>query len=657
MCGICGVVGTNADLIDPATHRMMRAMPHRGPDDEGYERLPLGSTDHADIWVSLGFRRLAILDLSMAGHQPMFDAATGNCLVFNGEIYNYRGIRAKLESQGVTFRSSGDTEVLLAALTAWGEAALDELDGMFAFAFYESKSRRVLLARDPVGIKPLYYARTCGALLFASEIRTLLASGLVSDEFDPAGVAGFLAYGAPQDPLTVHAAIKSFPCGTYQWLRAAPRDNDVIEGARVEYWRMPAALPNRRPEEAAASLREALEKTVHEHLASDVPLAFFLSGGIDSAVIASLAAQTIGAVNTFCVGFESPGMRSELDVAEITARRIGAHHQQVIITRDSIVDTWDRWLSSADRPSVDGLNTFIISGAVRAANAKVAFSGLGADEIFGGYGNFFRVPQLLRAARIAAMLPLRLRQAMVAGLLPLVPRRYRTRLRMLADASANPVDVCLSLKQMLDRSTLRQLGFEPSALSLDEHFLQEDQLRLCTGSNSDIFRAVSCVETRYYMGNTLLRDSDTNSMAHSIELRVPFVGRRILEEAGLTPGHVHLGGGRTPKKVLGDAVGDLLAPEVLQRKKTGFTLPLGDWMFDQLRDSCEAGIDGLAAVPFVNQDEVRRLWAQFVENQRYSYWMKPLLLVALGTYADRCQRTYLDTSGALKVRPPRTRLV
>jgi asparagine synthase (glutamine-hydrolysing) len=192
MCGICGVVGTNAELIEPATHRMMRAMPHRGPDDEGYERLPLGSTDHADIWVSLGFRRLAILDLSMAGHQPMFDAATGNCLVFNGEIYNYRGIRAKLESQGVTFRSSGDTEVLLAALTSWGEAALDELDGMFALAFYESKSRRVLLARDPVGIKPLYYARTRGALLFASEIRTLLASGLVSDEFDPAGVAGFL---------------------------------------------------------------------------------------------------------------------------------------------------------------------------------------------------------------------------------------------------------------------------------------------------------------------------------------------------------------------------------------------------------------------------------------------------------------------------------
>jgi asparagine synthase (glutamine-hydrolysing) len=657
MCGICGVIGTSADLIEPATHRMMRAMPHRGPDDEGYERLPLGSTDHADIWVSLGFRRLAILDLSMAGHQPMFDAETGNCLVFNGEIYNYRSIRAKLESQGVTFRSSGDTEVLLAALSAWGEAALDELDGMFALAFYDSKSRRVLLARDPVGIKPLYYARIPGALLFASEIRTLLASGLISDEFDPAGVASFLAYGAPQDPLTVHAAVKSFPCGTYQWIRAAPRDDEVIEGARVEYWRMPAADPNRSPQEAAASLREALERTVREHLASDVPLAFFLSGGVDSAVIAALAARTMGTVNTFCVGFESPGMRSELDVAEITARRIGARHQQIVVTRDSIVDTWDRWLSAADRPSVDGLNTFIISGAVRAANAKVAFSGLGADEIFGGYGTFFRVPRLLRAAKVAAFLPLRLRQAIITGLLPLVPKRYRPRFKMLGDASATPVDVCLSLKQMLDRSTLRQLGFEPSALSLDDHFLDEGQLRLCGTANSDVFRAVSCVETRYYMGNTLLRDSDTNSMAHSIELRVPFVGRRILEEAGLTPGNVHLGGGHTPKKVVRDAVGDLLAPEVLQRRKTGFTLPLGDWMFDQLRDSCEAGIEGLAAVPFIDQDGVRRLWKELVANQRYSYWMKPLLLVALGTYADRCRRTYLDSSGALKVRPPRSRAV
>jgi asparagine synthase (glutamine-hydrolysing) len=657
MCGICGIIGPDAEVVDAATHRMMRAMPHRGPDDEGFERLPLGSTRAADIWAGLGFRRLAILDLSLAGHQPMFDHETGNCLVFNGEIYNFKSVRAKLESKGVGFHSTGDTEVLLKALTTWGEGALDEIDGMFALAFYEAKSRRILLARDPVGIKPLYYARAPRTLIFASEVRTLLASGLISDEFDPAGVASFLAYGAPQDPLTVHKAIKSFPCGTYQWIRAAPRDDDMIEGARVEYWRMPSADPTRRPDEAAASLRDALERTVREHLTSDVPLAFFLSGGVDSAVIAALAARTLGTVETFCVGFDSPGMKSELNVAEITARLIGAHHHQVIVTRESIVDTWDRWLSAADRPSVDGLNTFIISGAVRAANAKVAFSGLGADEIFGGYGNFFRVPRLLRVARIAAFLPLRLRQAMVAALLPLVPKRYRLRFKMLAAASANPVDICLSLKQMLDGSTLRQLGFEPSALSLDEHFLDEGQTRLCGTANSDVFRAVSCVETRYYMGNTLLRDSDTNSMAHSIELRVPFVGRRILEEAGLTPGTVHLGGGHTPKKVLRDAVGDLLAPEVLDRKKTGFTLPLGDWMFDQLRDSCEAGIDGLAAVPFINQDGARRLWQQLVDNQRHGYWMKPFLLVALGTYADRCRRTYLDTSGALKVRPPRTRLV
>jgi asparagine synthase (glutamine-hydrolysing) len=657
MCGICGVIGTNADLIEPATHRMMRAMPHRGPDDEGYERLPLGSTDHADIWVSLGFRRLAILDLSMAGHQPMFDPETGNCLVFNGEIYNFRSIRAKLQRQGVTFRSSGDTEVLLAALSAWGEAALDELDGMFALAFYESRSRRVLLARDPVGIKPLYYARTPHSLLFASEIRTLLASGLISDEFDPAGVAGFLAYGAPQDPLTIHKEIKSFPCGTYQWIRAAPRDDEVIEGARVEYWRMPAADPNRRPDEAAASLRQALERTIGEHLTADVPLAFFLSGGIDSAIVASLASRFLGEINTFCVGFESPGMKSELEAAGITARRIHANHHEVIVTPENIVDTWDRWFSAADRPSVDGLNTFIISGAVRAANAKVAFSGLGADEIFGGYGTFFRVPRLLRASQVAAVLPPRLRRALVAGLLPFIPERYRPRLKMLADASASPVDVCLSLKQMLDRDTLGTLGFEPARLSLDEHFLDESQARLCNASARDVFEAVSCVETRYYMGNTLLRDSDTNSMAHSIELRVPFVGRRVLEEAGLTPGHLHLGGGHTPKKILRDAVGELLAPEVLERPKTGFTLPLGDWMFAQLRESCEAGIEGLAALPFMDQRAARSLWSRFVDNHRRSYWMRPLLLVALGNYADKSRRTYLDSSGAMKVRPPQTRLI
>ncbi|MFM8579760.1 MAG: asparagine synthase (glutamine-hydrolyzing) [Planctomycetaceae bacterium] len=657
MCGICGFVGFDDARFSPVTHRMMRTMPHRGPDDEGHEKRLLAARGDSQVVASFGFRRLAILDLTLAGHQPMVDPETGNVLVFNGEIYNYRLIRQRLESRGIVFRSTSDTEVLLRALSLWGVDAFDELDGMYALAFYEARNRRVLLARDPVGIKPLYHARVPGAILFASEIRSLLASGVVSDEFDPAGVASFLAYGAPQDPLTVHKSIRSFPAGTFQWIQATPDARDIVEGDMVEHWHMPPVDLHRDPHDAARSLRKTLDITVQQHLASDVPLAFFLSGGIDSAVIASIAARHLGEVDTFCVGFESPGMASELDLAKATARHIGASHQSVIISQDTIVDTWDRWLSAADRPSVDGLNTFIISKAVRAANAKVAFSGLGADELFGGDWNFFRVPAILRALRVASVVPAGLRRAGMAAMLPLIPRRYQARVRMLSDASATAVDVGLSLKQMLDRDTMRSLGLESHLLPLDEHFLDPAQVLPCTKLSADVFRAVSCIESRLYMGNTLLRDSDTISMAHSSELRVPFVGRRVLEEAARTPGHVHLQGGRTPKRVLRDAVGDLLLPEILNRKKTGFTLPLGDWMFTTLRESCEAGIDGLGAIPFLNHGNARRLWNDLAENRRHSYWMKPLLLVALGNYADRCKRTYLDSAGAIKVRPDHQRLI
>ena len=653
MCGICGGIGFDTDVIEPAVRRMMRAMPHRGPDDEGYERTPMGESDGMGI-AAFGFRRLAILDLTMAGHQPMINWATGDCLAFNGEIYNYKILRERLEREGIAVTSTGDTEVLLKALSKWGEAALEMLDGMFALAFYEAKNRRVLLARDPVGIKPLYVAKIRQGLLFASEVRTIRASGIVSDEFDPAGVASFLAYGSPQDPLTVHRDIRSFPSGTSQWISMGP-DGGIREADRRRYWHFPAAIPHRTADEAAESLAATLRKAVHDHLAADVPVAFFLSGGIDSAAIATLAAETLGTVSTYSVGFDSPTMDSELSVAAETAALLRSDHHEVIIGRRDIASLWEEWLLADDRPSVDGLNTFLITKAVKAGNAKVAFSGLGADEIFGGYANFFRVRKLAPILRYMSFAPRAVRKALARALLPLCPARYRSRLMMLAQSNGQCVDLCIELKQKLGGDTLASLGLNAKELGLRPDFLPSELYAEFEDAGNDPFLAVSRVETYLYMGNTLLRDSDVNSMAHSIELRVPFVGKTVLEEAARTPGHLHLGEGRIPKAVLRGAVGGFLSPTVLNRPKTGFSLPVNDWMFDELRDSCEASIDALADLPFLDSTVCRRLWEQFQRDRGHTYWMKPLLLVSLGHYVDKCRRTYIDSVGAMKLQPPQSR--
>jgi asparagine synthase (glutamine-hydrolysing) len=222
---------------------------------------------------------------------------------------------------------------------------------------------------------------------------------------------------------------------------------------------------------------------------------------------------------------------------------------------------------------------------------------------------------------------------------------------MLAQASGRSVDLAIELKRMLGTDTMAQLGFRPKELGLRDDFLPPELYAELEDAGDDSFLAVSRVETYVYMGNTLLRDADTNSMAHSIELRVPFVGTRVLEEAGRTPGRLHLANGKIPKAVLRQAVGDLLPPAVLNRPKTGFTLPIGDWMYDELRDSCESAIDALQHVPFLNARAARGMWERFESERQHTYWMKPLLLVAVGNYVDQCKRSYIDSAGAMKLRP------
>jgi asparagine synthase (glutamine-hydrolysing) len=632
MCGIAGFISQDSTVVEPAVRRMMRAMVHRGPDDDGYERFSL-ARDAAGPTVGFGFRRLAIMDLSPLGHQPMVDGRTGDGIVFNGEIYNFVDLRVRLRSEGHEFHSTGDTEVLLRALSSWGERALEELDGMFALAFFHAATRRVLLARDPLGIKPLYVARLPGAALFASEVRALLASHVVPSDLDPAGIASYLAYGSPQDPLTIHRAIRSFPSGSCEWFDAGSLEGRPARPRR--YWRFPAAAAVPEAESAVASrVRALLENSVRRQCVTDVPLGVFLSGGIDSAAVAALAAKAQGLADTFAVGYQVAGVADETEAAAETAAFLGTRHFQTIVDDDWVLLQWHEWLKAADRPSIDGLNTYIVSGAVRDRGITVALSGLGADELFGGYPTFQQVPRLQRVMRTISWIPRGMRRAAATTLLAWLPEGKRAKAIDLLSNGSAVIELTALGRRALGDDTLQTLGFQSQSLGLSPAFLPPEAYDAFTPTR-DAFTAVAEAEACLYMGNTLLRDADANSMAHSLELRVPFLGRAVVDYVGCLPGKVRAPQGARPKHLLRRALATRLPNSVFDRPKKGFSLPMSDWMFGPLRDECEAAIDAVAACPLMDGSAVRRTWEFFHAQRKYVYWSRPLSLVALGSYLRR----------------------
>jgi len=643
MCGIAGVISADARAVEPAVRAMMRAMVHRGPDDEGYEQLPLGGerapvagvgSSPGEATLGFGFRRLAILDLTSAGHQPMVHKATGDCLIFNGEIYNFRWLRAKLEALGANVRSSGDTEVLLHALVAWGEKALDQIDGMYAFAFYHAASRRVWLARDPFGIKPLYVAQAKQAFVFASEVRTVLASGLVSNDLDPAGIASMLAYGAPQDPLTIHREIRSFPAGSCEWFGA-----EAAAGAwkmqRKRFWQFPPLGEAVKEHSAVRRIQTQLNASVRDQCISDVPMGVFLSGGIDSATLAAVARNHTSPVNTFSIGFESAGGTDELADAAATARALGTHHIQTVLDDEWICLQWSEWLQAADRPSIDGLNTFVVSGVVKQGGATVALSGIGADELFGGYPCFAKAQKLARFLGPLSLVPPRLRRSVAAAALMALPAGKRAKAVDLIAGGGSCVEVAASLRRVTSGRDLRSLGLEPGSLGLSEQYLPRAAFESFTDPAGDPFSAVSQAECFLYMGNTLLRDADVNSMAHSLEIRVPFLGRWLVDLVGALAGSVKAPPGGPPKHLLRKAAGAILPHNLFTRPKRGFTLPIGEWMFGPLRGECEAAIDTLAGCSVLDGAAVRRLWDTYRSQPGAIHWSRPLALVVLGNSLRR----------------------
>ena len=585
MCGLAAIFAHKTAAPPVARQELIairESMARRGPDGAG-------------LWVSrdrrvgLAHRRLAIIDPSETGAQPMGLAAPDTAeiryrIVHNGEIYNFRALRRELEAQGHAFRTESDTEVLLHLYHRYGTEMVDRLRGMYAFALWDAAKGGMLLARDPLGVKPLYYADTGGTLRVASQVKALLAGGAVSTEPEPAGNVGFFLFGSVPEPHTLFREVRALEAGSTLW----------IDGLGVKHLRrffdLPSVLAGEGAPGETVDLRDALCESVEHHLVADVPVGVFLSAGLDSASLAGLASEAKGTgLQTMTLGFneyrDTPD--DEVPLAEAVAAGLGTRHRTEYVAGADFHREIEDLLDAMDQPSIDGVNVYFIAKAAAGMGLKVAISGLGGDELFGGYDTFAQVPALVR------------RLGRVPGLRRL-GRGFRVVAAPLARHMTSPkvAGIFEYGTRYGDAYLLRRGLFMPWELPalLDAEQVREGWRALqplvrlgdCAAAVTGPRRKVMALEMCWYMRNQLLRDADWAGMAHSLEIRVPFVDAVLLRAvARLIAGGAALGKAemaRAPRKPLPEAL--------LARPKTGFSVPVGAWLGG--RDGNERGLRGWA---------------------------------------------------------------
>jgi len=628
MCGIAGIVSSRLEtgVREGAVRRMVERERQRGPDDRGF-----CSSGPA----TLGMCRLAIIDPAN-GHQPMISPDGRFSLIFNGAIYNHRELRAGLAGRGWNFRTHCDTEVLLAAFASDGPACLPRLRGMFAFAVWDEREQKLFAARDPLGIKPLYYARLPeSGVVFASELNALLASGLVPREIDPASVGEYLAWFSVPAPRTIYRGITNLPPGHEL---AVGADGRLKTGP---WWRLPAPCQPGRVatnyHDFVHGLRYQLEDTIRAHRVADVPVGAFLSGGMDSTAVVGLMTRSgASRLKTFSLVFGEAGF-SEQASARLAAEAFGTEHHEELITGSRVAADLPRILASFDQPTGDGINTYYASETARRGGVTVALSGLGGDELFGGYPSFRDLPRLNRLLPLWRRLPTRWR----AGLVDRLRTRPGTRPRKLADFLAHARDLheLASLQRRVLPEAARLALLSPDARALAQrlgpnHPQLEDFAAELIGA--DAFQIISAWELRTYMADVLLRDSDVFSMAHSLELRVPFVDRVLLEWLWPQPAWFKYDP-RHPKQALADAVADLVPAAIRHRRKQGFALPFAHWMLAELRPFLDDTFApaSLAACPWLEPAAAAQVWTGFKTSGDRRAWSRVWTLAVLIAFANR----------------------
>ncbi len=568
MCGIYGIFQLDGVSADPGLMPAMgRVIVHRGPDDEG---------NHVDGPCAIGMRRLSIIDLA-GGHQPLSNGDGTLWLVCNGEIYNFRELRSELESLGHRFKTASDSEVILHSYAQYGDEFIHRLNGMFAFALWDARRRRLIVGRDRLGIKPVYLFRDARRFAFASEAKALLKLPGISAEIDPAALHSYLNLGYVAAPLSIFRGISKLP----------PASMVVIEDGRIEerrYWRVSGVMDRGMPErEWVERIRTRLDASVRMQMVSDVPIGAFLSGGIDSSTVVGLmAAHSDQPIRTYAIGFKGTAADdyyNELPYARRVAELFHTQHQEIVV-RPDVVSLLPRLLWHMDEPMSDTafITTYLVSQFAR-RDVTVILSGVGGDELFGGYrrylGNhyqayFDRLPGWARraASTVGKHLPsdrhspLMNFSRLAKGFLESAGLPFEERYR--GYVQVFPLE-----------EVQRLLRFD----GVPQPDMIESAFRHASGG--DAFNRMFAVDAETMLPDDLLMLTDKMSMATSLECRVPLLDQELVELAARMPENVKIRGGRL-KHALKEAVSDLLPRDILERKKRGFGTPMGAWLKSEL---------------------------------------------------------------------------
>lgn len=620
MCGINGIFGLDdQQLAREKITAMNFCMRHRGPDDDGV---------FTEDKIAFGHRRLSIIDLSNAGHQPMASYDGRYFIIYNGELYNYKELKFELQrvvsgsdQQAYLFQTNTDTEVIMAAYARWGSGCLSRFNGMFAFAIWDNQKKELFIARDRLGIKPLYYFYHKRIFVFSSELRSLLSSDLIPKKLDEDSLIDYLRYQTVHAPDTIVKGVKMLMPGHFIEIK-----NEKVSSK--SYWNLSkdtsANTEGKNYKEVCNDVNRLLTDAVERRLIADVPFGAFLSGGIDSSAIVGLMSKVSSErIKTFCVTFNESEF-SEARYAELIAKKFNTDHNEIKLTPVDFITELPDALRSMDHPSGDGPNTYIVSKATKSAGITMALSGLGGDELFAGYDVFRRslelnkknwlnfFPQFLRSGGSEILLKVRpgIASEKIAALMKQKKINFN---------SFYP----LSRQVLMDGQILEIVNKQKLTYNRISEIISDSDI-------SDLkfqISRVSVAEISTYMQNVLLRDTDQMSMAHALEVRVPFLDYTLVEYVLGIPDKFK--STASPKKLLVDSLGDLLPSEIINRPKMGFTFPWKQWMKTELHIFCEKHIHSLSRRESFNEKGVLKLWNEFLADNPRITWSRIWHLIVL----------------------------
>jgi asparagine synthase (glutamine-hydrolysing) len=605
MCGIAGF--SKYKMSTEGLAKMLHAMKHRGPDDEG-----MYLDEHRQF--GLGQVRLSIIDLTLGGHQPMWSKDRRHVIVFNGEVYNFLQIKDELINLGISFHSSSDTEVLLEAYIQWGTACLQRLEGMYAFAIYDFAKEGLFLARDRFGEKPLYYHATAAKqFIFASEIRALLTSGFVSPKLDTHNLHQFLSYQTVHVPGTLLTGVKMLEPAHCLWI-----DESGIK--KENYWKLSFDRVRDTLPDARKNVRDLFMKSVGQRLVSDAPIGAFLSGGIDSTVLVGVASSIVKSFNTYTVAFDDSSFKDGY-YAQVAATHFKTNHHEIKLSMDDVLHQVPLALDTIDHPSADGVNTFIVSSAVKKAGIKVALSGLGGDEVFGGYASFRLLSKLKSRAKWLNLVPAKLRHQTAALLNSRGAAIAQKKVSRYLASDLSLAENYLLTRRFFFNDQLRSLGV--SDVGCMERVENE--------VSSEVYSSVSNWEIKYYMHDVLLRDTDQMSMANSLEVRTPFLDSQLVSYVLNLPDDFKYMDGIN-KSLLVSSLQEFIPEQLKTRPKQGFVMPFDRWMRNELIGYCESRLRYLEETRIFLPGSIINQWQLFVQKSPSINWARIWLLVTFSNW-------------------------